>query len=701
MSIVTDRASCAKKLDGGQHLRVNPLVAEGKYRSDIDGLRAVAVLSVIGFHAFPAVVVGGFVGVDVFFVISGFLISGIIFGALERDRFSFVQFYARRIRRIFPALILVLISAMVFGCLFLFPDELRMLGKHIFGSGLYSNNLFLWKEAGYFDASASQKPLLHLWSLGIEEQFYLTFPLVVWLLWRSRYRLPALIALCIVSFALNVLAAPHHATGAFYSPMTRAWELLIGVILSYGTMPKPKPALSLVPSELGDWMMGHSKHLRDLLSLTGIAMVASSLFIISSNSVWPGYLALLPTLGGAAIIAGGSQAWVNRIILGHPVVVYLGLISYPLYLWHWVLLSFAVIITSGDISLGVRAVLALCSIPLAALTYHFIELPIRKGGNLFPKAISLGLTMSVVAAAGLCIYLADGFYAYFPAPVQETYRDIHRLADISETLNCPKAIISAGVKKGLFCRSVGTGAPTSVVWGDSHAAAFFLDLPQQDQSNNWMLLGGTSCPPLVGVDLVDNNPDCVATNKLVLDYLRNTSSIKTVTLVFFDNYIQTESYAADHVARRNAGIGGIERTFFRNVGRDIQSKTKAFNVGLSSAVKALQASGKRVVIVIDNPELPYFPKKCLARNLLPAGDCRIPRAAVDQREYRERLLIADVAARHPGVVVFDPTSVFCNRDFCSPLKNGFLLYTDSHHLGQSGSSVVTAAFLGFLKNAWH
>jgi hypothetical protein len=342
-----------------------------------------------------------------------------------------------------------------------------------------------------------------------------------------------------------------------------------------------------------------------------------------------------------------------------------------------------------------RAVLALCSIPLAALTYHFIELPIRRGGNLFPKAIGLGLTMSVVAVAGLCIYLADGFYARFPTSIQDAYRDSQFVAHIGETLNCPKAIVSAaGSKKGLLCRSASNVTPTNVVWGDSHAAAFFQGLPRQDKSHNWLLLGATSCPPMAGVEIIDDNPDCAAVNRLVLEYLRSTPSIQTVVLVFFNNYSQTESYAADHIANKK----GPENVFFRNFGRDRQSKTKAFNIGLSSAVEALQASGKHVVIVIDDPELPFFPKKCLARVLFPADDCRIPRAAIDQREHQARLLISDVAARHPGVEVFDPTSVFCNQDFCSPLKNGFLLYADSHHLGQHGSSIVAAVFLAFLRD---
>lgn len=387
-------------------------------------MRAVAVLSVIGFHAFPNVVVGGFVGVDVFFVISGFLISGLIFPELTDGNFSFARFYARRIRRIFPALILVLASVLIFGRLLLFPDELRMLSKHVFGSGLFANNFILYKEIDYFSEISTHIPLLHLWSLGIEEQFYLAYPLFVWLLWKCRYKLPLLAVLCVASFALNLVVAPHHARAAFFLPVTRAWELLLGAILAYCTIFKPMPTGSQLSARLTRWVSEHIVKRQELLSLAGMIMIGGSLLIINSHAVWPGYLALLPTLGACAAIAGGKDARVNRVILSHPAAVYLGLISYPLYLWHWVILSFANICTGSiDLQPGTRIILVLCSLLLAVLTYHFVEKPIRKGRNLFPKAMVLGLTMSAIAVVGLCGFLTNGFFSTYPAYVQMGFRD--------------------------------------------------------------------------------------------------------------------------------------------------------------------------------------------------------------------------------------------------------------------------------------
>ncbi|MFA6121206.1 MAG: acyltransferase, partial [Sideroxydans sp.] len=206
-----------------------PHLTHPKYRADIDGLRAIAILAVVGFHAFPTWVKGGFIGVDVFFVISGFLISTIIFGSLSRDAFSFAEFYARRIKRIFPALFLVLVASFVFGWFALLADEYKQLGKHIAGGAGFVSNFVLWGESGYFDNAAETKPLLHLWSLGIEEQFYFVWPLLLWFAWKRRFNLLTIaLVVAVVSFALNVFTVRSDPVAAFYSPLTRFWELMVG-----------------------------------------------------------------------------------------------------------------------------------------------------------------------------------------------------------------------------------------------------------------------------------------------------------------------------------------------------------------------------------------------------------------------------------------------------------------------------------------
>jgi peptidoglycan/LPS O-acetylase OafA/YrhL len=314
-----------------------------KYRADIDGLRALAVLSVVGFHAFPSAIKSGFIGVDVFFVISGFLISTIIFENLERNSFSFLEFYARRIRRIFPALILVLLACYSFGWIALFTDEFKQLGKHIAGGAGFVSNLILRNESGYFDNAAATKPLLHLWSLGIEEQFYVIWPPLLWLAWRLRLNLlTTLIALAAFSFGLNIGKVSNDTVAAFYTPQARFWELMVGSLLAYIHLepsafaelkeqstyflalvaPKPMAAATYVG-------------IRNCLSALGITLIAISAAVITGNRQFPGWWALMPTLGAGFVISGGQQAWLNRKVLSCRALVWLGLISYPLYLWHW------------------------------------------------------------------------------------------------------------------------------------------------------------------------------------------------------------------------------------------------------------------------------------------------------------------------------------------------------------------------------
>ncbi len=304
------------------------------YRPDIDGLRAVAVLAVVSFHAFPQLTPGGFVGVDVFFVISGFLISTIILKAHAQNTFSYARFYARRIRRIFPALMLMLAASLVFGWFALTPNEFAELGRHAAAGTLFVSNLALWREAGYFDHEAQLKPLLHLWSLGIEEQFYLIWPLF---LLRFRRATAALVAVVVLSFAANVWLVHSKPDATFYMPFTRFWELASGALLAQLALMAPNGdalgGLRRFAPFLGD-----SRALRDALSVAGTLLVLAPVLRLSHTASFPGFWAALPVLGTVALIAAGQRAIINRRLLSAPPMVLIGLISYPLYLWHWPLL---------------------------------------------------------------------------------------------------------------------------------------------------------------------------------------------------------------------------------------------------------------------------------------------------------------------------------------------------------------------------
>jgi len=387
-----------------------------KYRADIDGLRAVAVLSVVAYHAFPAWVGGGLVGVDIFFVISGFLISTILFGNLQNNSFSFLEFYKRRIRRIFPALIVVCSASIIVGWFWLLPDEYQQLGKHIIGGSAFVSNFMFLGESGYFDNAADTKPLLHLWSLGVEEQFYIVWPLLLWYAWKRNWSWTTItIPVLAISFILNVATAHRHPDADFYSPITRFWELLIGalladpnlnLIISNTRKRLDHFAAVLLPSKVSV-TSGHN--IREFKSLFGVFLIGISLVTIDREHLYPFTWALLPTLGAAFIIVSSTHAWFNRKVLASRVLVWFGLISYPLYLWHWPLFSFVTIIEAGTPSLGVRIAVVILSILLAWLTYIIIEKPVRYGKNPNSKTLGAILAMIAVGSGGCIIYDANGF----------------------------------------------------------------------------------------------------------------------------------------------------------------------------------------------------------------------------------------------------------------------------------------------------
>ena len=337
------------------------------YRRDVDGLRGLSIFLVLVFHGFPQFIPGGYIGVDVFFVISGYLITNQIYGQVKSGRFSIISFYDRRIRRIFPPLIAVLIVVGLYGYFRLSLDGLNSLSEHVVAGTTFTSNIQLWRESGYFDKQAELKPLLHLWSLAIEEQFYVIWPIIVVLLisMERRYRrallLWGLLLLCIASFSVGVHLTERNSVAAFYSPLSRFWELGVGGLLA-------------VFESLGS-RYAAGRHMKDVSAVAGLCCIVACAFLLSKDSKFPGILALLPTMSAVAIIGAGPKSFVNRRLLARHSMVQLGLISFALYLWHWPLLSFMRIE-------GIEGAFATClalaiSILLAALTRFSIENTIR------------------------------------------------------------------------------------------------------------------------------------------------------------------------------------------------------------------------------------------------------------------------------------------------------------------------------------
>lgn len=390
------------------------------YRPDIDGMRALAILAVVIFHAFPTALRGGFVGVDIFFVISGYLISGIIFKGLDVGNFSFGRFYAHRVKRIFPALMVVLPCVFALGWFLLLPDEFSQLGKHIASSVAYVQNFSLSGEAGYFDTASDLKPLTHMWSLAVEEQFYLLFPLIMFCAYRMGFNLLSLVVLGAgISFYLNIRGVRLSPATAYYLPQIRFWELMAGSVLAWIDLYKKEVVLGLLSKLAFNPLfftrppnpMHQRQVLCNLISLAGLGLIGVSLLVIEQGYSFPGWWGIGPVGGAFLIIFSGPDAWVNRRLLSNRFAVFIGLISYPLYLWHWPLLSFAHIVASGVPSELVRSGIVLLSLVLAWLTYRLIERPVRSGQNGRFTVMALVSLSVIIGAIGVYTWKSAGFPA--------------------------------------------------------------------------------------------------------------------------------------------------------------------------------------------------------------------------------------------------------------------------------------------------
>jgi peptidoglycan/LPS O-acetylase OafA/YrhL len=463
-----------------------------KYRADIDGLRAVAVIAVVLYHAFPKLVPGGFVGVDTFFVISGYLITGIIVGGLDGPAgFSFADFYARRVRRIFPALILVLAATLAVGVTIFLPSELTSLAKNAIASAFFGANFMLLSEAGYFDLAAHLKPLLHLWSLGIEEQFYLAWPLALWLTPR-RWRSTMIAVVVTASFALNVALVRSHPQATFYLPFTRGWELMAGALLVGVTIKQDK--------------------LRETLGAIGV-ICGITFFTYSERTVFPGWTALVPVLGaGLTILAHGS--FFSRIVLSHPLAAAIGRISYPLYLWHWPLLIFARSYLFRPLTVGESLLAIAAAVALAWLTYQFIERPIRSGRLGGARTALVG--MAAVAAAAVV--------ALWTPP--QLPKDIAALVDVrtgTPAWRIGRCMLN-GTDGDFAPDCIEQKRPLIALLGDSTAGALMPGLRHLQLRAQFGItqLTVSSCQPLLAATARWTTQACVDRNREIVGLLAKT-----------------------------------------------------------------------------------------------------------------------------------------------------------------------------------
>lgn len=652
------------------------------YRPDIDGLRAVAVSIVVIFHAFPSVLPAGFIGVDVFFVISGYLISKIILTGLERGSFSFVDFYARRIKRIFPALILVLLACFAAGWYLLLPDEYKEFGKHASGGAGFVSNLVLLTERGYFDLAAETKPLLHLWSLGIEEQFYFFWPLALWLAWRLRLNiLTATLVIGYLSYRWNVRNVDVDPTAVFYLPQTRVWELLIGSTLAYVQL-KYAAWFPLVArftdATAGRILLSEPRKesgqlLRDLLSLGGAAMLAYGLWRITKDTAFPGKAALAPSLGAACIIAAGPGGLVNRYILSSKPFVWIGLISYPLYLWHWPLLAFPRIIYGEAAPLDERIAAVVAAIILATLTYLCVEKPMRRSTAWF-KTPALAMTMAIIGAVGYATYLNDGWKGR--PIVQDAIAANQQFAGPIWKYSKNDACLSRYTLKDVgdfgwwFCSANSERSPTVLLLGSSFANHLYPGLIHQNLigKNDILSIGTCSIDvpapsdPKLRASFHPCSGDRGYRQKQLIDGIVKTSG--TVKYVIVDGLKPKQTPESIDLA--------LQRIDF------------------------LERNGAEVIVF--KPHLERHPDKdlkgCFARPLKqPSEDCTLTLATRKELDEGFQPLVDALAKSHPRVKIFDQNDFICNSRKCSFVIDGMPVFRDMYsHYSEFASARVAEMF---------
>lgn len=646
---------------------------------------------------------GGFIGVDIFFVISGFLISQILFANLDNNRFSLIDFYSRRINRIYPALIVVLICCLTFGWFSLLSEEFKQLGKHTAGGAGFVANLISWSESGYFDNISETKPLLHLWSLGVEEQFYIIWPLLLWGMWKSNFnRVTTILLVTAASFYLNISLITTNSAAAFYSPLTRFWELLIGSLLAYNSM-YGRERLSQISSFANRALSKVYYHnpktnsptaFEDTQAFVGMVMIGAGFMVITKENMFPGFWAILPVFGSALIINAGPQAWLNKNILSNRAMILIGLISFPLYLWHWPLLSFARIIEGDTPSIKVRIIAVFTATILSWLTYQLIEKPVRFKITRKEKPLALFLIMAIIGVTGFSIFKDDGISS---RSIMTTLTQKSNELNTYQLTGCKNNdLLSQDMS---WCNKTDESKPEDIVlWGDSHAEHLFPGIKHVSEQN-WLLLGRHSCPPILGAKawLTNTSKDsCERANNKAMEMILQ-SNVKTVVLASLGNlYISTNGITPEHALINDSNPNN---RYVIGEENDVTLKRELFTAAMIRSVRTLLDAGKHVIIVKDTPEFLVDPRACLIRPFkISKQNCDIQTSQFEERSTEYNALLAELKAMSADVKVFDPSSLFCDEKNCTQSDSEHEYFRDGHHLSEAGSIKVASALIDFMRN---
>ena len=641
-------------------------------RRDIDGLRALAVLPVVLFHFGFNTFSGGFVGVDVFFVISGFLITSILFREISAQRFSFLDFWGRRARRILPALTVVVVVTLALGWLLLTAKDLSDLGRTIRYQSLFISNILFMREDGYFEPASDLKPLLHTWSLAVEEQYYIFFPLMMVLLMRYvRHWRWMLFAVLLVSFGLNIVYIERRPEFAFFSLPTRAWELLCGAMLAVLPAAKHAPRL---------WV-------RQTVGLAGLAAVLLAVFTFDKTTVFPGWAALVPVLGTTALIWSGARGptLAGQLLSLRP-MVWIGLLSYSLYLWHWPIYVYANAISIDGIQPPEALGWIALAVTLAWLSLRFVELPFREKRVFASRSSVLvgGLaSIAVLAVVGSAIRSADGVPQRLSGKALEYAQSREWKAGQTD---CMQLSTDKALDKVCLVGGDQEVAPTKMFWGDSHTAALLPAIAGnagRDVHPVW-LYSLTACPPIIDEHLRQQCKDFNKRNMaLVLE-----RGIKDVVLA---------ANWSLYIYGREDGDG--DKQFLLDRKDNMAQAEQRLAVGLKAQVAELRAAGVQVWLF---KEVPLQHKSFIDRLTSLA---RIGRSAeglgrpLNEHLARQQFftsLFGSMSAADSGIHVIDPTPLMCKDGLCMIDVDGHSQYKDADHLSDAGSARLSPLFAPML-----
>ncbi len=651
------------------------------YRRDIDGLRAIAVMGVIFHHAGVALISGGYAGVDIFFVISGFLIGGIVAKERAEGRFSYRAFYARRARRILPALIFVILCTLPFAWTMMMPEQLRYFGGGAASTLIFLSNVWFFYRIDYFNPRAIEDPLIHTWSLGVEEQFYIALPILLLLLWRLGRRtvIVGLSILAALSFGWAAATSADRSMEAFYLIHTRAWELLAGVLAAL----------------LQTSIAGLNGKVKSGAAGIGLLMVLLGLFATPRDVAWPGTWTVIPVMGTVLIVVFGTVPSLARSLLSVRPLVGIGLISYSAYLWHQPILGFLAVADMKPATTPAIAGVVTLTLLLAALSWRFVEEPFRRGR--LPRRLGRGLLWGgglLIAAVAIGGHVTKGY----PSRIPQDVRAVLAYSDLrpSTYLKCiSNRQVDEAIAPQDACVHGADVVASIAIWGDSHAAQLAQPLGQALRESGLSVreLSGSSCIPIPGVvtEGQQRTSLCVNRNETVLNYLLNSPEIRVVVIhAYWNSYIQHRDY--------DNGLGDLYRDALysraaasRNPIDDAE-RQQVIGAQLNRTVAALAQSGKRVILLYPFPDAGFNVPDRMARNLWRGGQIvqsvAIPREVFHSYSAPSIALLND-AAKIEGATGLDLSGMFCGvKTGCVVVEDGVPLFFDGNHLSLAGSAKV-------------